>query len=85
MGEPNNFDPIDRKVSRVLSLYEDLDILRLGSELGENGLTREGLATRLGSLMTQGVVKQIINREGGMRWALNRREFDDNRTDLQAG
>ena len=71
----NPLDPIDRTILRVLSLYEDLDLLQLWYELGESDksvahMTEEDILERLKSLKSQGLVETIKESEGGTRWAL---------------
>jgi len=68
-------DPIDRTILRVLSLYEDLDLLQLWYELGESEksvarMTKEEILERLKSLKSQGFVEPIKESESGTRWAL---------------
>ena len=68
-------DPIDRTILRVLSLYEDLDLLQLWYELGESDkavehMTQEDILERLKSLKSQGFVEPIEKSESGTRWAL---------------
>jgi DNA-binding PadR family transcriptional regulator len=70
-----SLDPIDRTILRVLSLYEDLDLLQLWYELGESDksvarMTEEDILERLKSLKSQGLVETIKESEGGTRWAL---------------
>lgn len=48
MGGHKNLDGVNRNILRILSLYEDSDILQLWYELGENNLTREGLTKKAG-------------------------------------
>jgi hypothetical protein len=69
----NSLDPIDRNMLRILSLYEDLDLLQLWYELGEsNGpverMTREEVLERLESLKSQGFVEAIWKGDGAIRW-----------------
>jgi len=85
MGKHKSLDGVNRNILRVLSLYENSDTLRPRSELGENDLTREGLTKRLEPLIAQGFVKQIMEADGAMGWALKRAQVDDDRTHLQAG
>jgi len=71
----NPLDPIDRTILRVLSLYEDLDLLQLWYELGESDksvehMTQEDILERLKSLKSQGLVQPIKESESGTRWAL---------------
>jgi hypothetical protein len=71
----NPSDPIDRVILRVLSLYEDLDLLQLWYELGESDksverMTKEEVLERLKLLKSQGFVKPIKKSESGTRWAL---------------
>ncbi len=71
----NPLDTIDRTILRVLSLYEDLDLLQLWYELGESDksvehMTKEDILERLKSLKSQGFVESIKESEGGTRWAL---------------
>jgi hypothetical protein len=71
----NSLDPIDRNMLRILSLYEDLDLLQLWYELGEsNGsverMTQEEVLERLKSLSSQGFVEAIKKGDGAVRWAL---------------
>ena len=71
----NPLDPIDRTILRVLSLYEDLDLLQLWYELGESDksvahMTKEEILERLKSLKSQGFVEPIKESESGTRWAL---------------
>ncbi len=71
----NPLDAVDRTILRVLSLYEDLDLLQLWYELGESDksvehMTREDILERLKSLKSQGFVEPIKESEGGTRWAL---------------
>jgi hypothetical protein len=71
----NPLDPIDRTILRVLSLYEDLDLLQLWYELGESDksvehMTQEDILERLKSLKYQGFVEPIKESESGTRWAL---------------
>jgi hypothetical protein len=71
----NPLDPIDRTILRVLSLYEDLDLLQLWYELGESDksvahMTEEDILERLNSLKSQGLVETIKESEGVTRWAL---------------
>ncbi|NIS63518.1 MAG: hypothetical protein GTO13_23380 [Proteobacteria bacterium] len=75
MGGRSPLDPIDRTILRVLSLYEDLDLLQLWYELGESDksvehMTQEDILERLKSLKSQGFVKPIKESEGGTRWSL---------------
>lgn len=70
----NPLDPIDRAILRVLSLYEDLDLLQLWYELGESDksvehMTQEDILERLKSLKSQGFVEPIKGSGGGTRWA----------------
>lgn len=74
----NPLDSLDRTILRVLSLYEDLDLLQLWYELGESDksvahMTREDILERLKSLKSQGFVEPIKESEGGTRWALTAR------------
>jgi len=71
----NPLDPIDRTILRVLSLYEDLDLLQLWYELGESDksvahMTKEDILERLKSLKSQGLVQPIKESESGTRWGL---------------
>ena len=71
----NPLDTIDRSILRVLSLYEDLDLLQLWYELGESDksvehMTQEDILERLKSLKSQGLVQPIKESESGTRWAL---------------
>ncbi len=71
----NSLDPIDRAILRVLSLYEDLDLLQLWYELGESDksvehMTQEEVLERVKLLKSQGFVEPIKESEGGTRWAL---------------
>ncbi len=71
----NPLDPIDRTILRVLSLYEDLDLLQLWYELGESEksvepMTREEVLERLKFLKSQGFVEAIKEPGGAIRWAL---------------
>jgi len=71
----NRLDPIDRNILRILSLYEDLDLLQLWYELGESDatgevVTREEVLSRLKSLRSRGFVERVEEGEGGIRWAL---------------
>jgi len=71
----NPLDPIDRTILRVLSLYEDLDLLQLWYELGESDksaehMTQEEVLRSLESLRSRGFVEPIKQSEGGTRWAL---------------
>ncbi len=66
----NPLDLIDRTILRVLSLYEDLDLLQLWYELGESDksvahMTEEDILERLKSLKSQGLVETIKESEGG--------------------
>jgi len=75
MEERNPLDTIDRSILRVLSLYEDLDLLQLWYELGESDksvehMTQEDILERLKSLKSQGFVEPIKESESGTRWAL---------------
>jgi len=75
MEERNPLDTIDRTILRVLSLYEDLDLLQLWYELGESDksvahMTKEEILERLKSLKSQGFVEPIKESESGTRWAL---------------
>jgi hypothetical protein len=68
-------DPIDRTILRVLSLYEDLDLLQLWYELGEwdksvAHMTKEEIVERLKFLKSQGFVEPVKESESGTRWAL---------------
>jgi hypothetical protein len=74
----NPLDPIDRTILRVLSLYEDLDLLQLWYELGESDksvehMTQEDILERLKSLKAQGLVESIKESGGATRWALTLR------------
>jgi len=71
----NPLDPIDRTILRVLSLYEDLDLLQLWYELGETDksvehMTQEDILERLKLLKSQGFVEAIKESGGAIRWAL---------------
>ena len=71
----NPLDPIDRTILRVLSLYEDLDLLQLWYELGESDksvehMTQEEVLERLKLLKSQGFVEPIKESGGSIRWAL---------------
>jgi hypothetical protein len=71
----NPLDPIDRTILRVLSLYEDLDLLQLWYELGESDkaverMTQGDILERLESLKSQGFVEPTEESESGTRWAL---------------
>jgi len=71
----NPLDPIDRTILRVLSLYEDLDLLQLWYELGESDksaehMTQEEVLRSLESLRSRRFVEPIKQSEGGKRWAL---------------
>jgi hypothetical protein len=71
----NPLDTIDRTILRVLSLYEDLDLLQLWYELGESDksvehMTQEDILERLKSLKSQGFVEPIKESGGAIRWAL---------------
>jgi hypothetical protein len=71
----NPLDPIDRTILRVLSLYEDLDLLQLWYELGEadksvEHMTQEEVLERLKLLKSQGFVELIRESESAIRWAL---------------
>ena len=71
----NPLDPIDRTILRVLSLYEDLDLLQLWYELGESDksmahITKEEILERLKSLKSQGFVEPIEKSESATRWTL---------------
>jgi hypothetical protein len=68
-------DPIDRTILRVLSLYEDLDLLQLWYELGESDksvahMAKEEIVERLKVLKSQGFVEPVKESESGTRWAL---------------
>jgi DNA-binding Lrp family transcriptional regulator len=72
---PNPLDAIDRTILRVLSLYEDLDLLQLWYELGEweksvERMTQEEVLERLKLLKSQGFVEPINESGGAIRWAL---------------
>ena len=71
----NPLDPIDRTILRVLSLYEDLDLVQLWYELGESDkslehMTKEEILERLKLLESQGFVEPIKESGGAIRWAL---------------
>ncbi len=71
----NPFDPLDRKILRILSLYKDLDLLQIWYELGESDgpvdrMTQEEVLSRLESLKSRGFVERFTEGEGGIRWAL---------------
>ncbi len=78
----NHLDAIDQTILRVLSLYEDLDLLQLWYELGESDksvehMTQEDILQRLKSLKSQGLVEPVKESEGAMRWALTlKRKFE---------
>jgi len=72
---PNTLDSIDRNILRVLSLYEELDVLQLWYELGESDrsverMTREELLERLKFLGAEGFVKPTGESQGGTQWCL---------------
>lgn len=76
MKGQNRLDPIDRSILRILSLYEDLDLLQLWYELGEfdatgEVVTREEVLIRLKFLRSRGFVERVEEGEGRIRWALN--------------
>jgi len=75
MERHNPLDPTDRTILRVLSLYEDLNVLQLWYELGESDtpverMTREEVLERLNSLKSQGFVEPMGESQGGTRWAV---------------
>jgi len=75
MKGPNTLDPIDRNILRVLSLYEELDVLQLWYELGETDrlverMTREELLERLKFLGAEGFVRPTGESQGGTQWCL---------------
>jgi len=72
---PNTLDPIDRDILRVLSLYEELDVMQLWYELGESErsverMTQEELLERLKFLGAEGFVKPTGESKGGTQWCL---------------
>ncbi len=71
----NSLDPIDRAILRVLSLYEDLDLLQLWYELGESDksvahMTQEEVLRSLASLKSGGSVKPVTQGGEDLRWKL---------------
>jgi hypothetical protein len=72
----NRLDKIDRNILRILSLYEDLNLLQLWYEVGESdgaggSMTGEEILERLKSLSSQGFVECLIESVEGIRWALS--------------
>ena len=75
MGTHDGLDRIDRNILRILSLYEDLDLLQLWYELGESngsveGMNREEILRILESLRSRGFVECVGEGEPGIRWAV---------------
>ena len=74
MGKAKSLDAINREISRVLSLYEQLSLLELWFEIGEarilGPMTKRQVSSKLGSLMAQGFVERIPFDDGEIRWAL---------------
>lgn len=71
----NNLDPIDRLILRILSQYDDLDLVQLWYELGEcdgsvEHMTQEEVLSSLESLGSRGLVQPVVKGEGQTRWAL---------------
>lgn len=71
----NSLDKVNRNILRILSLYDDLNLLQLWYELGEpDGLagrrSGEEILGRLKSLRSQGFVECLVEGGEGIRWAL---------------
>lgn len=71
----SHLDPIERNILRIISLYEDLDLLQLWYEFGESDgsverMTQEELFRSLESLRSRGFVERVEEGEGRIRWAL---------------
>ena len=78
----NNLDPIDRLILRILSQYDDLDLLQLWYELGEcNGsvehMTQEEVLSSLESLRSRGFVQPVGKSEGQTRWTVTAKRGGD--------
>jgi hypothetical protein len=90
MTKRNKLDVISRNILHVLSLFEHLTLLQLWYELGEDGaskerMTKKEILSRLESLMEHGLVEQLTEAGGDIRWALKTGEVGDDLMDLQAG
>ncbi len=74
MKEHENLDDLDQSILHILSLYENLNLLKLWYEIGELGtfgpVRKEEILERLNSLMAKGFVKCIDLGNGEVRWSL---------------
>jgi hypothetical protein len=73
-----SLNAIDRKILRILALYETLDVVELWYEIGEDDISRENMTeeevlSRLEFLSLEGFVKCVQEPQGHVKWAINRR------------